>query len=140
MDRRYFVKTALAAGVASSLPILGGCGEKARVATEAETGIAAISLDGAETELSKAAIRELGEAMAQQQGQPGQQEAGGSTARIAHEQTGRGPVPQQETGVCRRQHPGDVAAGGRQPAGSVRPAAMSRSRAPPAGCRCAAAR
>ena len=63
MDRRKFVKTALAAGVASSFPALGGCGEKARVATEADTSIAAVSLDGAATELSRAAIRELGEAM-----------------------------------------------------------------------------
>ena len=63
MHRRHFVKTALAAGVASALPVLGGCGEKARVATEADTSIAAVSLDGTATELSRAAIRELADAM-----------------------------------------------------------------------------
>ena len=63
MDRRKFVKTTLAASVAASLPILTACGEKAPVATEADTGIRAVSLDGAEIELSKAMVRELGEAM-----------------------------------------------------------------------------
>ena len=48
MDRRKFVKTTLAASVAASLPILTACGEKAPVATEADTGIRAVSLDGAE--------------------------------------------------------------------------------------------
>lgn len=63
MDRRKFVKTTLAASVAASLPVLTACGEKARVATEAEASIRAVSLDGAEIALTKAMVRELGEAM-----------------------------------------------------------------------------
>ena len=63
MDRRQFCKTSIAAGVAASYPFLAGCGEKAKMAIDADTSIAAISLDGAEIELEKAAIRELGDAM-----------------------------------------------------------------------------
>ncbi len=63
MDRRKFVKTTLAASVAASFPVLTACGEKAKVATEAEASIRAVSLDGAEIELTKAMVRELGEAM-----------------------------------------------------------------------------
>jgi hypothetical protein len=63
MDRRKFVKTTLAASVAATFPVLTACGEKAKVATEADTSIRGISLDGAEIELEKAAIKELGEAM-----------------------------------------------------------------------------
>jgi len=63
MDRRKFVKTSLAAGVAASFPLVAACGDKAKVATEAEAAVAAVSLDGAEIELSKAAIREFGEAL-----------------------------------------------------------------------------
>ena len=63
MDRRRFVKSTLAAGVAATLPALSACGEKARVATEAEAGVRAVSLDGAELELTKAMIREFGTAM-----------------------------------------------------------------------------
>ncbi len=63
MDRRKFCKTTLAASVAASLPVLTACGEKAPVATEAEASIRAVSLDGAEVELTKAMVRELGEAM-----------------------------------------------------------------------------
>ena len=63
MDRRRFVKTTLAASLAASFPVLTACGEKARVATEADTSVRAVSLDGAEIELSKSMIRELGEAM-----------------------------------------------------------------------------
>ncbi len=63
MDRRKFVKTTLAASVAATLPALAACGEKTRVATEADTSIRAVSLDGAEIELKEAMIRELGEAM-----------------------------------------------------------------------------
>lgn len=63
MDRRNFCKTTLAASVAASLPVLTACGEKAKVATEAEASIRAVSLDGAEVELTKAMVRELGEAM-----------------------------------------------------------------------------
>ena len=62
MDRRQFCRSAVAAGVTAAF--LPGCGKETPVATEADTGIAAVSLDGAEIELSKAAIRELGDAMA----------------------------------------------------------------------------
>ena len=63
MDRRKFCKTTLAAAVAAATPIISSCGKKAKVATEAEASIRGISLDGAEIELEKAAIRELGEAL-----------------------------------------------------------------------------
>jgi len=63
MDRRKFCKTTLAAAVAAATPVIAGCGKKAKVATEAEASIRGISLDGAEIELEKAAIRELGEAL-----------------------------------------------------------------------------
>lgn len=63
MDRRRFCKTTLAASIAASMPVLTACGEKAPVATGAEASIRAVSLDGAEIELSKAMIRELGEAV-----------------------------------------------------------------------------
>jgi len=61
MDRRQFCRTTVAASFAAAYPFLTGCGKEAPVATQAETGLAAISLDGAEIELEKAAIRELGE-------------------------------------------------------------------------------
>ncbi|NCF81904.1 MAG: FAD-binding protein [Proteobacteria bacterium] len=48
----------MAAGVAAAF--LPACGKQA---TQADTGIAAISLDGAEIELEKAAIKELGDAL-----------------------------------------------------------------------------
>lgn len=63
MDRRKFCKTTLAASVAATLPVLTACGDKAKVATEADTSIMGVSLDGAEIELEKAAIKEMGEAM-----------------------------------------------------------------------------
>jgi len=63
MDRRKFCKTTLAAGIAASLPALTACGEKAPVATEAVTSIRAVSLDGAEIELERAAVKELGDAI-----------------------------------------------------------------------------
>jgi FAD/FMN-containing dehydrogenase len=63
MDRRSFCKTTVAASVAASLPVLTACGKKAPVATEAAASIKAVSLEGAELELEKAAIRELGESM-----------------------------------------------------------------------------
>ena len=63
MDRRSFCKTTVAASVAASLPVLTACGKKAPVATEAVASIKAVSLDGSELELEKAAIRELGESM-----------------------------------------------------------------------------
>jgi len=65
MDRRKFCRTAVAAGVAASYPLLSACSRKEPpVATAANTSIRGISLDGAEIELEKAAIKELGEAMA----------------------------------------------------------------------------
>jgi len=69
MKRREFCRTTLAASFAAAYPFLAGCGKEAPVtaapavtATQADTGIAAVSLDGAAIELEKAAIRELGEA------------------------------------------------------------------------------
>ncbi len=66
MNRRKFCRTAVAAGVAAAYPMLGACGRKeeaAPVATAANTSIPAVSLDGAGIELSKAQIRELGDAL-----------------------------------------------------------------------------
>ncbi|NCF73957.1 MAG: FAD-binding protein [Gammaproteobacteria bacterium] len=64
MDRRRFCRTALAAGIAASLPLLKACGRsEPPVATTANTSIRGISLDGAEIELERAAIRELGDSM-----------------------------------------------------------------------------
>ena len=63
MDRRKFCKTTLAASMAATFPVLTACGKKAPVATEANTSIMGVSLDGAEIELEKAAVKELGEAM-----------------------------------------------------------------------------
>jgi hypothetical protein len=64
MDRRRFCRTAVAAGVAGSFPLLSSCSRsEPPVATTANTSIRGISLDGAEIELEKAAIRELGESM-----------------------------------------------------------------------------
>ena len=53
----------MAAAVAAATPVIGACGEKVTVATEAEASVRGISLDGAEIELEKAAIRELGDAL-----------------------------------------------------------------------------
>jgi hypothetical protein len=44
-------------------PLLAACEKKGTVATQANTSIRGISLDGAEIELEKAAIKELGDAM-----------------------------------------------------------------------------
>ena len=63
MDRRQFCRTAVAASVAAAIPFLPGCERKVPVATEANTSIRGITLAGAEIELEKAAIRELGESM-----------------------------------------------------------------------------
>ena len=59
MDRRKFVKTTLAASVAATFPVLTACGKKAKVATEADTSIRGISLDGAEIELEKASLETI---------------------------------------------------------------------------------
>lgn len=61
MDRRQFCRSAVAAGVAAAF--LPACGKQAPEAVQADTSIAAVSLDGAEIELEKAAIKELGDAM-----------------------------------------------------------------------------
>jgi len=63
VDRRKFCRTAVAASVAAAIPLLPGCDRKAPVATQADTSIRAISLGGAEIELEKVAIRELGESL-----------------------------------------------------------------------------
>lgn len=63
MDRRQFCKTSVAAGVAAAYPLLSACSKKTPDAAKPDTSIAAISLDGAEIELSKAQIKELAEAM-----------------------------------------------------------------------------
>lgn len=60
MDRRQFCRTSLAAGVAAAFPWLAACEKSGHVATHAETSIAGISLDGAELQLEKSAIKELG--------------------------------------------------------------------------------
>ena len=59
MDRRQFCKTSFIAGLAVGSPILAGCGRRANT----EASIPAISLDGAEIELSNAAIQELSESL-----------------------------------------------------------------------------
>ena len=59
MQRREFCKTSLAAGVAAAYPFLVAAPRTARAA---DTSVRAISLNGQEIELEKAAIRELGEA------------------------------------------------------------------------------
>jgi FAD/FMN-containing dehydrogenase len=59
MDRRQFCKTSFVAGLAVGSPFLAGCGERART----DASIAAVSLDGAEIEVSNAAIQELSQAL-----------------------------------------------------------------------------
>ena len=59
MKRREFCKSSLAAGVAAAYPLLATAPLTARAA---DTSIAALTVDGAQIELEKAAIRELGEA------------------------------------------------------------------------------
>ncbi len=63
MDRRSFCRTTLSASVAAALPMLPGCEKQVPVAVKADTAIRGISLSGAELELEKAAVRELGESM-----------------------------------------------------------------------------
>lgn len=63
MDRRQFCRTTVAAGVAAAYPFLSGCNRSTPTATEADTGIPAVSLSGSEIELERAAIKELGESM-----------------------------------------------------------------------------
>ena len=64
MDRRRFCRTAVAASVAASYPLLSACSRsEAPVTTAANTSIRGISLNGDEIELERAAIKELGDAM-----------------------------------------------------------------------------
>jgi len=58
MNRREFCRGALAAGMVATVPGLAGCERRA-----GDTSVAAISLDGREIELERAAIRELADAM-----------------------------------------------------------------------------
>jgi FAD/FMN-containing dehydrogenase len=60
MDRRSFCRSAVALGVSAAL---SGCGRQSPEATQADTSIPAVSLDGAAIELDRAAVRELGESM-----------------------------------------------------------------------------
>jgi FAD/FMN-containing dehydrogenase len=60
MDRRRFCGSALAVAVNAALY---GCNRQPPEATEADTGIPAISLDGAAIELDGAAVVELGESL-----------------------------------------------------------------------------
>ena len=64
MNRRQFCRTTLAASVAAAIPLLPGCERKAPVASQADTSIRAVSLDGVEIELEKAAVKEFGESLA----------------------------------------------------------------------------
>jgi FAD/FMN-containing dehydrogenase len=67
MRRREFCRNTLAASLAAAYPLLTACGRETptvMTAMEAESSIAAVSLDGASIELERAAIRELGEACA----------------------------------------------------------------------------
>lgn len=63
MRRRQFCQTALAASIAAAMPMLPGCEKNVPLATDAKTSIRAVSLGGAELELERAAIKELGESM-----------------------------------------------------------------------------
>ena len=63
MNRRQFCKTSVAAGVAATFPLLAACGDKATMAVDVDTSIAAVALDGSAIELEKAAIKELTDAM-----------------------------------------------------------------------------
>jgi FAD/FMN-containing dehydrogenase len=60
MDRREFCHSAIALSVSAAL---SGCDRRPPEATQAETSIRATSLDGAEIELERAAVRELGESL-----------------------------------------------------------------------------
>ena len=66
MDRRKFCKTAAFASMAAAYPMIGACARKEEAvpaAADAIPGIPAISLDGAETEITKAQVKELVDAM-----------------------------------------------------------------------------
>lgn len=63
MDRRQFCRSALAASVTGSLPWVTGCESRVPEAAQADTSIAAVTLDGAAIELERAAVSELGESL-----------------------------------------------------------------------------
>ena len=60
MDRRQFCRSAVALGVSAAL---SGCNRQTPEAAQVETSLRAVSLDGAEIELERAAVRELGESL-----------------------------------------------------------------------------
>jgi len=62
MNRRQFCRTTLASTFAAAYPFLAGCDRSAPIAT-ADTGIAAVSLNGGGIELEKAAINELADSL-----------------------------------------------------------------------------
>ena len=61
MNRRQFCHSAAVAGLAAAYPVLAGWPRCALAATEADSSMPAVTLDGIEIELEKAAIKELGE-------------------------------------------------------------------------------
>lgn len=61
MNRRQFCRSAVATGVAAAF--LPGCGKQEPAAIRADTSIAAISIEGAEFELQKAAINEFSDSL-----------------------------------------------------------------------------
>jgi FAD/FMN-containing dehydrogenase len=63
VDRREFCRTAIAASVAGSFPLVSACEPGTRNAALAERSVAAVSLDGAEIELEAAAVRELADSL-----------------------------------------------------------------------------
>ncbi len=65
MDRRQFIQSAVAAGVAGSTPLLAACDRRSGAGGSGES-IPAVSLDGAEIELEAAAVNELGESISGQ--------------------------------------------------------------------------
>ena len=64
MKRREFCRTTVAASVAASFPFIAACEKKAGTPPppKVDAGIPAISLNGAEIELEKAAVQELSDA------------------------------------------------------------------------------
>ena len=62
MDRRNFVKSTLASSAAAYYSIIATSGSTL-LANNAQTSIRAVSLDGAEIELSAAMVKELGNSM-----------------------------------------------------------------------------
>ena len=63
MDRRQFCKSSIVAGLTAAYPIIAACGRSPSDAPDTNTSIAAVSLDGKEIELEKAAITELGDSL-----------------------------------------------------------------------------